>query len=44
LIVTLKGSVIEMRMKGLREVLILDLEVAVACARKVAAREAGIKI
>lgn len=44
LIVTLKGGVIELRFKGLREILYLDLEVAVACARKVAAREAGIKI
>jgi len=44
LIVTLKGGTMELRFKGLREILLLDYEVAVACARKVAAREAGIKI
>jgi hypothetical protein len=44
LIVTLKGSTIELRFKGLREKLLLDYEVAVACARKVSAREAGIKV
>lgn len=44
LIVTLKGGELEFRFKGLREKLILDLEVAVACARKVAFREAGGKI
>lgn len=44
LIVTLEGSVMRLRFKGLREVLTLDYEVAVACARKVAFREAGGKI
>lgn len=44
IIATLKGSVIELRIKGLRSVEILDYEVALACARKVAAREAGVRI
>lgn len=44
LIITLKGGEMELRFKGLREVLHLDYEVAVACARKVAFREAGGKI
>lgn len=44
LLVTLKGSTMELRFKGTRETLLLDYEVAVACARKVAAREAGVKI
>lgn len=41
LIVTLKGSTMELRFKGLRENLLLDYEVAVACARKVAFRDGG---
>ena len=44
LIVTIKGGELELRFKGLREILHLDLEVAVACARKVAFRESGGKI
>lgn len=44
IVATLKGGEIELRVKGLREVLHLDYEVAVACARKVAFREAGGKI
>lgn len=41
LVVTLKGSTMEMRFKGKREVILLDYEVAVAAARKVAFREGG---
>lgn len=41
LIVTLKGSTMELRFKGLREILLLDYEVAVALARKQAFRDAG---
>jgi len=41
LIVTLKGSVVEMRFKGLREKLLLDYEVMVALARKIAFRDGG---
>lgn len=41
LIVTLKGSTMEMRFKGKREIILLDYEVAVAAARKVAFREGG---
>ena len=44
IIASLKAGVIELRIKGLREVHFLDYEVALACARKVEAREAGIKI
>jgi hypothetical protein len=41
LIVTLKGSTMELRFKGKREVILLDYEVAVAAARKVAFRDGG---
>lgn len=41
LIATLKGSTIELRFKGLREILLLDYEVAVALARKIAFKDAG---
>lgn len=41
LIVTVKGSTLEMRFKGLRETLLLDYEVAVALARKIAFRDGG---
>ena len=41
LIVTVKGSVLELRFKGLRESLMLDYEVAVALARKIHFRDGG---
>ncbi len=41
LIITLKGSTMELRFKGLRETLLLDYEVAVALARKIAFRDGG---
>lgn len=41
LIVTLKGGTMELRFKGLREILLLDYEVAVALARKIAFKDGG---
>lgn len=41
LIVTMKGATLELRFKGLREILLLDYEVAVALARKIAFKEGG---
>lgn len=44
LIVTLKGSTLELRFKGLREIHYLDYEVALAVCYKQEARAKGIKI
>jgi len=44
IVLTLYPRFIQLRLKGTREVINLDIEVALACARKVQAREAGIKV